>query len=210
MTPRERTLAMLVGGTLGLLGVNYGFQKYLGSIKTAEKKIDDLQSQIDDKENEILLGDRAARDFKRLSEQSLVEQSQVAQAQYLDWLTKLVADCGLSNVSVDHTNQQGSKIYRVLSFSVKGNGSLAQITNLLDRFYGREILHRISKMTVTPDMQHQDDTLCQWLLTQFRLRMHPPIDHCRVLIWPRMHHAAKQLSSCSVEIHSACRTRHRD
>ncbi len=118
MTPRERTLAMLVGGTLGLLGVNYGFQKYLGSIKTAERRSMILQSQIDDKENEILLGDRAAeRDFKRLSEQSLASNPQVAQAQYLDWLTKLVADCGLSNVSVDHTNQQGSKIYRVLSFS---------------------------------------------------------------------------------------------
>ena len=91
---------------------------------------------------------------KRLTaweQQSLPTDTEVARSLYQAWVVELVNDVGLAGPSVNSSepsNHQG--IYHSLAFSVRGRGTLEQLTKFLFAFYQTDLLHQIRSVNITP------------------------------------------------------------
>nr|NIL98747.1 hypothetical protein [Planctomycetales bacterium] len=75
----------------------------------------------------------------------------MARSLYQAWLLELVNHVGLVGPSIDSSEPVATKSgYHLLSFSVRGNGTLEQLTKFLFEFYNAVHLHQISSLNITP------------------------------------------------------------
>ncbi len=89
--------------------------------------------------------------------QSLPADAPLARSLYQAWLVQLVKHVGLVKPNVDSGEPVNHKdLYRMLSFTVRGDGTLEQATQLLFEFYRAGHLHQIRSLELTPtaDSRH--------------------------------------------------------
>ena len=83
--------------------------------------------------------------------QSLPADPPLARSLYQAWLVQLVKHVGLVKPNVDSGEPVNHKdLYHMLSFTVRGEGTLEQATQLLFEFYRAGHLHQIRSLELTP------------------------------------------------------------
>jgi hypothetical protein len=86
--------------------------------------------------------------------QSLPSEAPLARSLYQAWLVQLVEHVGLVKPNVDSGEPVNRKdLYQTLSFTVRGEGTLEQATQLLFEFYRAGHLHQIRSLELTPSAE---------------------------------------------------------
>lgn len=122
-----------------------------GPLEAAERETARLRKEIKQREDGLAKIRQASKLLDVWEQQSLPESAEVARSLYQAWLVELVEDVELSNPSVtsgEPTTRRG--LYHSLSFSVRGRGTLEQLTRFLFAFYQTDLLHTVRSLTITP------------------------------------------------------------
>lgn len=119
-------------------GKRQAYQKLLDAEKKKEKEWEGFQED--------------ARKLVQWRKQSLPSDTEVARSLYQAWLLQVVVDyVKLDSPSVspgEPVSRQGR--FYAIPFSVRGRGTLDQLTRLLFAFYRTDLLHQIRSLHVTP------------------------------------------------------------
>jgi Tfp pilus assembly protein PilO len=122
-----------------------------GPFGARRQKITNLRSQIAKRQKEFAEFRQAGKQLAVWEEQSLPSDPEVARGLYQAWLLELARHVGLTGTNVDSSEPVNSKgLYYLLSFSMRGRGTLEQLTVFLYEFYGAGHLHQLRSMQVTP------------------------------------------------------------
>ena len=122
-----------------------------GPCKNGGPKPIRLRDDIAKRELDLAKFRKASRESKPGKAQSLPSDTEVARSLYQAWLVELVGSAGLSNPNVDSGEPVSRKgMYNSLSFSVRGRGTLKQLTKFLFDFYRADHLHQIQSLSLTP------------------------------------------------------------
>jgi len=149
---REKILAAGVGTIAILYGAHWLYQiGYERPLETRKAEQVRLKNEISKRELDLAKNRKASRELDRWQAQSLPSNTEVAQGKYLAWLVKLVGSSELTNPKVDPSAPMSRKgMYDSLIFSVRGRGTLKQLTKFLFEFYRADHLHQIQTLTLTP------------------------------------------------------------
>ena len=114
-------------------------------------RTDRLQKDIEKRKLQLVRARKAAKELAVWEAQSLPSDTEVARSLYQAWMLELVGHVKLANPHVDSGNPTSRKgMYHALSFSVRGRGTLEQLTLLLFEFYRADHLHQIRSLRITP------------------------------------------------------------
>lgn len=157
MSQRERNLAIVVGA-LAVIVVGYlAFTWWDGKVVAQRTAIDALQNTVDEQDEEIQRGTRAFRQLEAYRARSLPGDIDVARSLYRNWLLDLaVKQVKLSQPlvtpgSITPVSYKDEGVtYRKLSFSVRGQGTLEQLTDMMFAFYSVDTAHQIRTLDVKP------------------------------------------------------------
>ncbi len=156
MANPEQRKKILLYGALGVIVLfQFGDWFYANQIEArlTEKtdRIESLKKTIKKKQSSI----RKARDvvdkLEAWEKQSLPTDPDVARSLYRSWLIQAVQESGFESPNIDSggaTNRKG--MYYSLSFLLRGQASLDQLTRFLHTFYNADVLHQIRSLTITP------------------------------------------------------------
>ncbi len=154
-TNKYRQIAL--GAVFGLLVLYFGGEWFWDTVLQGpidRKKRDAIQvaKKVKAKEKEWADFKRNAQKLMAWREQSLPSDTEVARSLYRAWLLQLVIDyVELDTPSVnpgEPMNRQGR--YHAIPFSVRGRGTLDQLTKFLMVFYQTDLLHQIRSLHLTP------------------------------------------------------------
>jgi hypothetical protein len=152
MAKRERLLAacvaILVAGYLG----NWIFSRLLrGPLDARHAKVARLKSEVSKKQLYLRQARKAAQRLERWQAESLPSNLEFAGSLYQEWLLEQVRKAGFKTSNVDSGAPMNRKgIYQVLPFSIRGRGTLEQLTLFLYAFYRADHLHQITRLNLTP------------------------------------------------------------
>lgn len=153
-SPEKRKF--LLYGALGLLAALYLgdwlIQQVLsGPLEERATRIEQLEANIESREQSLAEARQTARQVEAWEERSLPSHVEVARSLYQAWLLDAVARAGITNPNVDSSEPTSRKgLYSVLNFSVRGRGSLATLTEFLYDFYRSPHLHQIRTINFSP------------------------------------------------------------
>jgi hypothetical protein len=155
---REVILAAGLGTILGVYGMHWIYQHvYVLPLEERREKTTRLREDIGKRELELARIAKAGKDLKRWKTQSLPTDTEVARSLYQAWLVALVGAAEFDNPNVDSSEPLIRKgLYNSLSFSVRGRGTLKQLTRFLFDFYRADHLHQIQSLSLTP-VPRQDE-----------------------------------------------------
>ena len=155
MSKRERNLAVLTGVLVVPFAIWMLIGVLGGSTKGLRAQKANLVNEINDAKDKI----RRARDAEKKLEawnlQSLPTDPEAASSRYQIWLLQL-CESDRYNVRLHDTlvkpaySRPFHEAGRRLTFTVRGQGSLDQLTRWLYGFYAADHLHRIKSLTVSP------------------------------------------------------------
>jgi len=154
VTPNLRKNILL--GVLGIIVLLYAGDWLLknaleGPLQERKRKIERLDADIKKKEAALARARQASKQLEIWEAQSLPSDSEVARSLYRAWLLELVVYVDLANPFVDSGEPLVRKgMYRTISFSVRGRGTLDQLTTFLFYFYSANHLHQIRSLAITP------------------------------------------------------------
>ncbi len=152
MTPRERILAILVGGLVVLGLGQWGFSKYKTAIETRRNRYQSLQDQLvqfNEQRNQGALADRQMGEYLVRSVSSDPER---ARSDYQSWLFDVVKQNQIENAKLtasDRTSNVGD-LYKQLSFTVTGQAGMPEIIGLIHQIQAKDYLHRIRGLDIKP------------------------------------------------------------
>lgn len=152
MNQREKILAAGVGAVAVLFGGQWLYNAmYAAPLEARQSETTRLRDDIAKRELELARFRKASQELKRWRTQSLPSDTEVARSQYQAWLVQLVGLAGWVNPNVDSSEPLSRKgMYDALSFSVRGRGTLEQLTQFLFAFYRADHLHQIRSLSITP------------------------------------------------------------
>jgi hypothetical protein len=128
-----------------------------GPIAVAHGRRTQLERDIRQRETSLQRLRDAGKLLATWEDQSLPADTEVARSLYQAWLVELVDDVGLAGPSVTSSEPQArAGLYHTLSFSVRGHGTLEQLTKFLFAFYQTDLLHQIRSVTITPLQRAED------------------------------------------------------
>ncbi len=157
MKPRERMLAMTVGGMAALGVLWYGYSSLQEGLTKRQNELNGLEQQLEAKSRIVRNGQRAAKHLADLEMRALPANVEKGQSLYQKWLLDLVQKHGVSDSSVTAVAKLNARgVYQQLSFAVKGQGDLVQVTKLLYDFYAVDHLHRIRRIRLKPRANSTD------------------------------------------------------
>ena len=154
-------LAALTVVGVGVLG-DQGYRRLVEEpAQKREREASLLDKKIKDAEDTIFTSAAAADALLALEQLSLPYDEELARAHYQNWLLKLVEEVDLKQPSVDagtpiavfikdRSTGKPKEIFKRYSFSLRGRGSLRQVTRLLYEFYQGGHLHKIRTMALNP------------------------------------------------------------
>ena len=160
MTPRERILAIGVGATIGLLGLQYGISSITSSINAKQAQIDAAQASVDKLRDQITLGEKSQKKLRDIKAKSLPTSAQQLNARYSEWLTQLAQEVGLTDFKVrNHDISKQAKTskatppFTTYKFTMQGQCRTDQLVRLLAKYYDKDLLHSITNLKVTMTKQ---------------------------------------------------------
>lgn len=145
MQPRERLLAAVVALMAVGMGGAYAVRGFLSAYQQRSGQQISLLADLDSKQSMVTRGVRSQKRINELRDRSLPDDPSAASSLFQNWLLKLVDDAGLSRADVKpNTLSQRLGGMRVLRFTVHGQGTLEQASNLLYKLYASDYLHQAS------------------------------------------------------------------
>lgn len=161
MTPRERILAIGVGATIGLLGLQYGVSTQLSKIKAKQNQIDVAQAAVNKLKDQIDLGERLQRRVKAIKAKSLPTSEELLSGRYAEWLNSLAEDVGMTGNKVTNPvpARQVKSTKKVApftsyKFTMQGQCRIDQLLSLMAKYYDKDLLHSITSLKITRTDQH--------------------------------------------------------
>jgi len=149
---RKNILYGLLGVIIVYQGGSYLYGKYVEAPrKDRESKIATLEKSVNTKTRDLKLAKRAAEQLVVYEQQSLPADPELARTAYSTWLLSLLEKAKFQSPSIDAgaaANRKG--MYQSLSFSVRGQATLEQLTQFLYAFYKADHLHQIRSLAITP------------------------------------------------------------
>jgi hypothetical protein len=125
--------------------------QFEGPLESRHRRTARLQDDIRSRQRDLEKARKAGKALDRFKAQSLPSNPEVARSLYQGWLLELVGQVGLTNPKVDSSEPLNRKgMYHQLSFSLRGRGTLKQLTHFLFEFYRADHLHQISSLSATP------------------------------------------------------------
>jgi len=122
-----------------------------GPTELRERRLAGLQRARQQRENALAQARKAGQQLAKWEAQSLPSDPEVARSLYQAWLLELVGFVELRNPNVDSGSPVSRKgLYQTISFSVRGRGTLEQLTTFLFEFYSADHLHQIRSLSITP------------------------------------------------------------
>jgi hypothetical protein len=153
MQKREKILAAVVAGMILLFIGQWIVRGIYGAFQEQAKRHITLAKQLKDKENMRRRGLEAQVQLEEWQERSLPSDLSAARSIYQNWLVSLVdrPDVKFEGAQFDSVRPISRKgIYHKLPFTVRGRGTLDQLTAFLFHFYRAGHLHKITRLTATP------------------------------------------------------------
>lgn len=152
---KERRRGLLLAG-LGLIAVfvagDWINTNWIEEPKKKRKtQIATLQNKIREYDEKYIA--RARREAPWLRywySQSLPADPRVAQSLYRAWLLEMAEYVGISGRTVNATEPSRQTAFYSMNFSLRGRGSLEQLTQFLYEFYNAGQLHKITSISMTP------------------------------------------------------------
>ena len=150
---RQYALAAMFGLLVLYFGGEWVWRTVLeGPIERKRQAYDKLLEAKKKKEKEWEGFKEGARKLADWREQSLPSDTEVARSLYQAWLLQLVVEyVKLDGPSVnpgEPASRRGR--FYAIPFSVRGRGTLDQLTKFLFAFYRTDLLHQIRSLNVTP------------------------------------------------------------
>ena len=159
LSSREKKLLIVIGALVPIAIVFLCIYQMTSSFKANNEQIQSLDLQILDEQQREIEGMLAGRRQTYYSNTSLHTSLHTAGNHYQNWLQSAMTDSGLTWTTVESTagsrlrsgNQTigTSQLFKVPAAS----GTLTQFNDFLSKFYQLDVLHRINRMTVTPQNQ---------------------------------------------------------
>ncbi len=154
MNPNRRKPLLLAG--LGLIAVFYSgdwvWTNWIEKPKQLRKtQIVALQAKIKEYDQKYIAP--AQRDVQWLRywySQSLPANPAVAQSLYRAWLLEVGEYVGLIGRTVEPSEPARRGAFYAMNFSLRGRGTLEQLTQFLYEFYNAGHLHKVTSVSVTP------------------------------------------------------------
>jgi len=144
MNRREQILAGLVGLLVVVTILNFALKRVFSQFSDRTDRIAMLEADIQSKELIIHRGAVAERVLKAYRERSLPSDPDLASSRYREWLLKWTEGAQVSGSNVSHTSWYPvAKSHGRHKFQVNCEATLAQLVDLLFRFYSSDQLHRI-------------------------------------------------------------------
>ena len=160
MSPRERILAIGVGATIGLFGLQYGISSINSTITAKQAQVDAARESANKLKDQIQLGEKSQRGLRAIKAKSLPTNAELLNARYREWLTQLAQEVGLTDFKVtpNDINKQAkpSKIppaFTSYKFTMRGQCRTDQLVELLAKYYDKDLLHSITNLKITRTKQ---------------------------------------------------------
>jgi hypothetical protein len=168
--PRERTLAIVVVCLASIFVARWAWNLATRPLTNRAAALAQLDKDVE-KQNQIALSGKVAqRKLQKLAPQSLPTglassagnrfSTEMANARYSQWLAKLAADAGFASpvvtpipavpVQIADANRRNYPVFHRLQYSLGTSGTLEQLAKFLHGFYQPAYLHKITKLTFTP------------------------------------------------------------
>ncbi len=151
MSKRERIFLLLF--TVGLLGYggNWVYQNYVTAKFDEKRKAIQRARQSTAKQQELIITSRAAQlQLAKWKNMSLPSDPNRAMPQYQAFLLDLLKQCGFAEpVITPGSPQLRDNSYWRLPFNVHARGTLSALLTFLDAFYGTQLLHKVTDLTLT-------------------------------------------------------------
>jgi len=149
---RQYVLGAIFGLLLLYFGGEWVWQKVVRQpIESRQTKAERLRREIEKRQLELKRTRKAAQELATWQSQSLPSNPEIARSLYQAWLLELVGHVGLDNPGVEVREAAGRKgSYMVIAASIRGRGTLEQVTQLLYEFYRAGHLHQIRSLILTP------------------------------------------------------------
>lgn len=153
-------VALAVVG-VGVFG-DQGYRRFVEQpARKREREAAQIDKQIKQAEDAVFTSVRAADQLLALEQYSLPYDQELARARYQDWLLALVAKVGLRQPTVDagmpaavsikdRDTRKPKEIFKRYSFSLRGQGTLEQVTRLLYEFHQAGHLHKVRSLALNP------------------------------------------------------------
>ncbi len=155
MTRRERILAIGVGATIGLLGLQYGISSLNSTIAAKQVQIDAAQASVDKLRGQIRQAEKAQKTLRDIKAKSLPNSAQLLNARYGEWLIQLGQEVGLTDIKItNHDNNKQVKPtktpapFTTYKFTMQGQCKTDQLVELLAKYYDKDLLHSITNLKV--------------------------------------------------------------
>jgi len=122
-----------------------------GPLEERRSRTAELKDLIEKREQLLSDTRKAGQRLEIWQHQSLPADAEIARSLYRSWLLELVEQAKLANPRVDSGSPANRKgLYRALSFSIHGQGTLDQFTRLVFAFSQAGHLHRIQTIELNP------------------------------------------------------------
>ena len=162
MNGRTRWLLIAMLAIGSLWAADAGYRNLIEQpAQERNRQIERLDKQIIQARETIVQNDGAVDQLDELERLSLPYDPELARARYQDWLLDLVQSVELKGSSVDASEpipfnirdrdtRKQKEVFLRYSFSLRGRGTLQQVSRFLHHFYQAGHLHKIVSMTLNP------------------------------------------------------------
>jgi hypothetical protein len=149
---REKILAAVTVGLVLVVAGKYVFSAWRGPVQKLRTERDQLQREVDRKQEKIARSVKAQARIDEWNRRSLPADPQLAASLYSNWLFGLAKESGLDEAKVDVTggHRQTGRAYQPLRFTVQAEAKIDELTNFLYKFYAVEHLQQIRSLTIKP------------------------------------------------------------
>ena len=151
LNKRERILAAVTGTLMLLFVGKFLFSAVSGRLDSLQARRDALVAEVQKKKARVARGRRATARISDWQRRSLPVDREMARSLYQNWLLGLVDKVKLHHARVESGEARSRRdIYWRLSFTIRGQGSLEQLTQLLWDFYSAGHLQQIRRLSIKP------------------------------------------------------------
>lgn len=159
MSKREKILVL----GLAVIGVLVVLQWSITSVRSGfaakESEIERLQNVIESRNEAIMKGEANFKRMRLIAQSSLPKSEANAREQYQNWLNEVTKDVDLKPhitmlppTPVTMKNNTAKPpvvtVYKKLTFTMKAQGTIEQLTKFMHRYYDANYLHRLKSVTV--------------------------------------------------------------
>jgi len=157
MTSRERILAIGVGVTVGLLGLQYGISSFSAKLTAKQARIDTARKDADNLQLQITKGMISQKKVNALKAKSFPSNADLLNSRYSEWLTKVGEEVGLTGDNFKIGTQprpvKTTPAYTAYKATMQVQCRTDQLIDLMAKFYDKDVLHTITSLKVTSTNQ---------------------------------------------------------